>query len=162
MVWRRKLDRLRAEVRGWSDIVLLGCVAVLAGLLPSLLRCLSISAVMRMLTSPSSHCPSGPSDVERVVRLTDLVVKRVPLTRKTCLVRSLVLYRLLREAGMPVQIHFGVRKVGSQLTGHSWLTCQDQPVSEPAVCNGFTEIYTYPSETGMAMDETEKERSLCA
>ena len=162
MVWRRKLARLRTEVQGWPDLILMGRIALLALLLPGLLRHLSLPALMRMLTPAPSRHRSGAVEPDRIVRLTDLVLGRMPLVRTPCLIRSLILYRLLHVAGMPVRVHFGVRHAGGQLAGHGWLTYQGQPVYEPAGREAFTEMYVYPLHASLLARVEEEEQPLCA
>jgi hypothetical protein len=162
MVWRRKLARLRAELHGWRDLILAGRIALLAALLPGLIRSLGLPALMRILTPAHSRRRTGATDLDRIVRLTDLVLGRVPLTRQTCLVRSLVLYRLLRTDGVAVRIHFGVQKADGRLAGHSWLTHQGQLLAETSTGKDFSEIYAYPADSGMLASEEIEERSLCA
>ena len=161
MAVRRKLARLRAELHGWPDLILVGRIALLAALLPGLLRYLSLPSVMRLLT-PTPRRRSRVGDPDRIVRLTDLVLGRMPLVRRTCLIRSLIAYRLLRLGGVPVRIHLGVRQAGSQLAGHGWLTYEGQPVYEPAAGEAFAEMYAYPPETSLLANEGEEEHSLCA
>jgi hypothetical protein len=162
MVWRRKLARLRAELHGWRDLILAGRITLLAILLPGFIRHRSLPALMRMLTPAHPRRRTEATDPDRIVRLTDLVLGCVPLARNTCLVRSLVLYRLLRTKGMAVRIHFGVRKVDGKLAGHSWLTRQGQLLTEVSPGNDFSEIYAYPPDGSMLASEEKEERSLCA
>lgn len=162
MAWQSKLARLRAEVRGWSDWVLLGRILLLAAFLPGLLRYLSLPALMRTMTPVPSRHRSGAIDPDKIVRLTGLVVERAPLIRKTCLIRSLVLYRLLRTGGVPVQIHLGVQQAGSRLAGHSWLTYEGRPFSEPPAEQAFSEIYVYPPEANLLARPEAEEPSACA
>lgn len=66
----------------------------------------------------------------------------------TCLLRSLILFRFLRQQGWPVKIHFGVRKTAedqTDITGHSWLVLADEPFLEAESQHGsFVTTYTYP------------------
>lgn len=162
MAWQRKLERIRTEVQGWPDLILLGRVVLLALLLPVLLRWLSLRGLMRKLTPPATRHSSQAPDVDRIVYLTDLVLGHLPLVRSTCLIRSLVLYRLLRTEGMEVQIHFGVRKAGSTLAGHCWLTHQGRPLTGTTSGNDFSDIYAYPPDANLLTGGEEEEQSLCA
>jgi Transglutaminase-like superfamily len=93
--------------------------------------------------APSAkRCAEGA----RIIRMTDLLLeRRVALLRPSCMLRSLVLYRFLREAGIPVQVNFGVARDGDALKGHSWLTLDGVPYAEPAdPTSRFRIVYRYP------------------
>lgn len=66
----------------------------------------------------------------------------------TCLLRSLILFRFLRQQGWPVKIHFGVRKTAeglTDITGHSWLVLAEEPFLEAESQRGsFVTTYSYP------------------
>jgi hypothetical protein len=162
MAWRRKLARLGAEVHNGFDLILLARIASLAIGLPVLLRVMSLSTLMQIWTPARTRRRARAFDADRMARLTDLVLARLPLARNTCLIRSLVLYRLLRTGGMPARIHFGVRQAGRKLTGHSWLTCEGQPLSESPANTAFSEIHSYPPDTGELTGEQVEEQSVCA
>ena len=53
-----------------------------------------------------------------------------PLFPKTCLRRSLVLYRHLVRLGLDPVLWVGVRKSGRDLAGHAWVTLDGRPVGE--------------------------------
>jgi hypothetical protein len=64
-------------------------------------------------------------------------------TRTRCLVRSLMLYRLLRERGVPVGLRLGLRPSADGLQGHAWLTLDGHPLS--ATAEGvWTPTFRYP------------------
>jgi Transglutaminase-like superfamily len=88
-------------------------------------------------------------DCERIILLTDLLLeRRVALLRPSCMLRSLVLYRFLREAGIPVQVNFGVARDGDALKGHSWLTLDGLPYAEPVdPTPRFRVVYRYPKDS---------------
>ncbi len=53
-----------------------------------------------------------------------------PLFPKTCLRRSLVLYRHLVRLGLDPELWVGVRKDGSELAGHAWVLLEGKPAGE--------------------------------
>jgi hypothetical protein len=68
-----------------------------------------------------------------------------------CLRRSLLRYRFLRAAGVPVKIVFGARFKGEAtrdgLGGHAWLTLDGAAYYErPEDYEGFVKMYDYPEE----------------
>jgi hypothetical protein len=100
-----------------------------------------------------SHC--SPRDLEGVVRLVVRMCRlrlcRLPLFPSVCLRQALALYYTLTRLGYAVIIHFGVRKMGEVLYGHSWITVRGHPVAEPAPEEIFQLVYTYPPATGGAV-----------
>jgi hypothetical protein len=63
---------------------------------------------------------------------------------RPCLRESLALYYVLRSLGYPVRIHVGVRKDGSSLAAHSWVTLYGKPVGGPRCDVVFRTLYSYP------------------
>ncbi len=64
-----------------------------------------------------------------------------PLFPKTCLRRSLVLYRHLVRLGKDPELWVGVRKDGGDLAGHAWVVLEGKPVGErPAALEVFSPI----------------------
>jgi hypothetical protein len=87
-----------------------------------------------------------PLPPERVLHLTGLLLdRRLFGIRATCLLRSMVLYRFLRESGVAVRLHLGVRSDGDALTGHAWLTLDGRAWLEAAdPGKRFVEVVCYP------------------
>jgi hypothetical protein len=85
---------------------------------------------------------------DRILHLTDRILeRRVAYLRPSCLLRSMVLFRFLREAGVPVRIHFGVRREGDSLQGHAWLSLDGRPYAEAADPTArFQTVYSFPSD----------------
>jgi hypothetical protein len=83
-----------------------------------------------------------------VVRLCQAWLFRLPLFPLACLRQALTLTYVLTRMGYPVAIHFGVRKAGETLHGHSWVTVQGTPVAERTRIDLFTVVYSYPASAG--------------
>jgi len=83
---------------------------------------------------------------ERILELADRLLDRRPFgIRPTCLLRSLVLYRFLREADVPVRLHLGIAWEAHTLSGHAWLTHNDRPLLEATdPADRFTVVLAYP------------------
>ncbi len=113
--------------------------------MPALIRWLPFSRLLTTLTrAPGRHLPEL-EDVRLIIRCTDWLLRRLPFVPNTCLVRSLVLYRVLRGMGLPVAVVFGVRPSESGVAGHAWLTqtvWPDLPLGEAG--QRFTTMYTFP------------------
>lgn len=105
------------------------------------------------LTPSLRASPGGNADtVRRLADLAALLERRSPLG--LCLRRSLVRFHFLRRAGVPVVLHCGARLLPAQtpagaarrLTGHAWLTLDDQPYHEAAEdWRGFTVLLSHPA-----------------
>lgn len=63
----------------------------------------------------------GPDDTERLVKFVDFFLRRVFRSRNPCLLRSMLLFRHMRSAGLDVRIAFGVGDLDAVLRGHAWL-----------------------------------------
>lgn len=87
-----------------------------------------------------------------VSRLCEMQHFRLPMFPKPCLRRSLALYRVLTHMGYPVEIHFGVRKQGQELAGHSWVTIHGHPVAEQSRPKNFRPVYSYSSRFSCASE----------
>jgi hypothetical protein len=98
-----------------------------------LVRLWRLDRLLEWLT-PTVASPSRSTEqVREVARYLDAILRRLPVGRgRSCLVRSLALYSRARRSGLPVRFHCGVRRVGSTLDGHAWLTLGGQPFLEPA------------------------------
>lgn len=89
-----------------------------------------------------------PVPGERAAKFTDFFNKlRGRRGPGKCLVRSLVLFRLLHETGLPVEINFGLdnaKKPTSGLDGHSWISLNGRPILEARDPNErFAVFYHY-------------------
>lgn len=70
----------------------------------------------------------------------------IPLFGCTCLHKSLLLYKLMNEAGYLVQFNLGITKQEETLKGHSWITFAGNPLGEnQAFLHRLNVIYQYPA-----------------
>lgn len=64
-----------------------------------------------------------------------------------CLRRSLLRYYFLRRAGLPLVVHFGARRLDTDIAGHAWLTLEGKPYHErPEHYQGFTVMWSFPGD----------------
>ena len=69
--------------------------------------------------------------IEDIHRVTDLWLRRIPVTRATCLPRALVRYELLRRRGLVPTFVMGTRLAPTgELLAHAWVMLGDRPVME--------------------------------
>lgn len=65
-------------------------------------------------------------------RIAIAVTRRVPrLGVGECLLRSILLYRMLRAAGYLPSLVIGVSRDGGTLRSHGWIELADEPLCEP-------------------------------
>jgi len=119
------------------------------GALPMLIRFKSIQEVVRTITPEKRGVTRSPLTLERVIYLCERLLRIFQKYRYkySCLKRSLLLYHFLRYYQIPVEINFGVMWADGGLTGHSWLTLNNDLYLEPkAKVDQFTHIFSLPGE----------------
>jgi hypothetical protein len=125
---------------------LLGEMRVFCGRVPTLLQ-QPLPQAMQQIGQRDAAAPNLPeAHIRDLADLAALLERRSPLG--LCLRRSLVRYHYLRPRGLPLELKFGAKLLGQPekrgLTGHAWLTLNDQPYHEAdANWQGFTVMYTY-------------------
>lgn len=120
-----------------------------AAVMPILMKYFSLERVLDVLTpyeKRQTHKTSRAS-AKKIVHLGMLLLKRNRFFLKnSCLKRSLLLYYFLRKNGIAVQIHFGVKKLDDNLTGHSWLTQGGNLIADREQHRkAFTEVVSFPA-----------------
>jgi len=118
-----------------ADLLLLARMAGLGVVNEVLLRAVSLPRQLGLLRTNGArlerHLWSGT--VARHVTLARRLFRggsrRGPF-RRSCLRQSLVLFRTLRRAGVPVTIQFGVAPKREGIDGHCWLELEGQPIAE--------------------------------
>ena len=92
---------------------------------------------------------TGREDRTRGRRLAGLVstAARHHLYPMTCLRRSLVLQRMLRQEGFAAELCIGVRKEDGGLQAHAWVEVDGEPVGES---ERVTEAYQQMLQAGRA------------
>lgn len=80
----------------------------------------------------------GTLNLPRIAKTVNRVV-RYGMPRGTCLIRSLVLLRILSEAGCAASLRIGIRLVNSQaLAAHAWVEIDGIPVNDrPDIATDF-------------------------
>jgi hypothetical protein len=78
-----------------------------------------------------------------VTRVCRLPIFSRPVFARACVRQSLALFRELTRMGYPAAIHFGVRREGAALTGHSWVTVGGVPIGESHPLEALSVTYSY-------------------
>lgn len=100
----------------------------------------TLARAMRLRTSgpDREQCARrSPPDVAIVVRAVDRALRRVPLAHGRCLVRSIVLSRMLEDEQPELRI--GVQKSAIGIRAHAWLELNGVAVADHGV-GAFTPL----------------------
>jgi Transglutaminase-like superfamily len=127
-------------------------------LLPIIMRLHPLPEILQRFTSvrrqPNERSPlEMDRAVQIVVRICRLGLFHLPLFPRACLRQSLALYFVLTRMGYPVEIHFGIRKDGEDLGGHSWVTLDGKPVADRTHTGVFAAVYSYPPISRPSMSD---------
>ena len=115
-------------------------------MVPVLLRTNSVPGLLdRLRIAPSTPENANRLTTDCIVRVAArvsglLLFRSWPFPR-TCVRESLALAFALSRAGRPFEVHFGVRKEGQTLWGHSWITINSEHNQREN--RVFSTIYTY-------------------
>jgi hypothetical protein len=150
---RKPGDPHRRCISGPQDIVLLVRLGIWLMLLPGLLKALPLRSLLRLLTPRSGRANPCREQAEQRRRYTDALLRRLPYTNR-CLLRTLVLFRLLRQAGWSVQFCVGIRydtalPATGPIQGHAWLRYRGAVFLEPgggAPIAGYRQTFCYPAD----------------
>lgn len=85
-----------------------------------------------------------------VTRVNRAIALAARFQHQTCLTRGVSRFIVLRRAGVPVDLVFGVGPEGRSYAGHCWLELHDAPYLEPVDPRGiFPEIMRVPTAAGL-------------
>jgi Transglutaminase-like superfamily len=148
----RQLKRLLSEY--WFALRLAAWLC----LLPTIIRLHPLSVILQRFAQirrqPNKRNPlEMDRAVQIVVRICRLGLFHLPLFPRACLRQSLALYRTLCRMGYSAEIHFGIRKDGKDLRGHSWVTIEGQPVADRTRTGIFAVVYSYPPISRAAISD---------
>jgi len=123
--------------------------------LPLRVRRQPLPLLLERLASSGGRAIAGramePGRLVQIVRRVCLLrVFSLPVFPKLCLRQSLALFRFLSRIEHPVEIHFGVRKDGRELGGHSWVVLHGRTLGEREPADEFRTIYSYAASLGRA------------
>lgn len=117
-------------------------------LLPLLLRIHSVPALLERLANKKTQSTYSDLDAQQAIRIVAAVCNlhlfRSRVFPKRCLRQSLALYRTLLRLGHSPRIHFGVRKDGHVLIGHSWVSIDGTAIADTSGAR-FETIYSHRS-----------------
>ena len=149
----RLLKKIRDNFLSFRDAFLFLKIFLFAMILPFLIKFLKIQKLMYFLSIKGKNNRNYSED--KIVKYTDYILTRSFLFyKKTCLNRSIILYRFLNKAGIKVKLNIGIKRVptGSKKTdliGHAWLTCNGNYYAEsiPQETESYIKTYEYAPTT---------------
>ena len=156
----RTLNRLKDPRDLWLFLQLLSTLI----LLPRRIRRHSLPDLLKLMDPGIGTGQKDSLTLGKTVGFVDSLLKyRVFRRYGKCLLRSLLLFRYLRRQGWPVEIHFGVRRMGNEaasglpdeppeatsdfdIMGHSWLVLEGEPFLEASAPHAYSETFCYPED----------------
>ena len=117
-------------------------------LIKILLLKLKITRILEIL-DPGGALPERsyhPGEFDLAVKFIHFFIYKVFRSRNPCMLRSLLLFRRLRLAGLDVKIAFGVGDIEADFKGHAWLVYRGRHFLEnedPAV--QYEAVFVYPA-----------------
>ena len=134
--------RFRENIYSTADLWLLIRIAAWLSLEPLLIRALPLPRLLAWHTP--TRPPASPEQRRRVrIYAQFLLSDRMDVFERTCLKRSLVLYRFLHGEPKPPRFFIGVRSENGRLQGHSWVTLGEAPLY-PGENNGYAVTFAFP------------------
>ena len=131
--------------------------------LPGLISKESLPGLMNRIDPGVAPGPRDQTRLDKTAGFIDSLLKyRIFRRYGKCMLRSLVLFHFLRRQGWPVNIRFGVRRMGDEsaevtsdhgdkaradhigITGHSWLVLDGEPFLESDNIQRYSVTYSYP------------------
>lgn len=152
------VKKIKNNFHSFKDIWLFICIFFWATVLPFIVKFLPFHRTMQMITplKISRYRKNKKSTQEKIVLYTDYILSlNVWIWRKTCLKRSLLLYRFLNKIGMDIQVCFGVKfdksmtskNKNENVGGHAWLLLNGEIFLERNIemVREFRMTYCFPA-----------------
>ena len=133
-------------------------IIALITILPALIKCLSISRLLKLFTpvkQKSADNLDREFQIQQIVKFTDYILGRNWwIYKRKCLIRALVLYHFFRKNGFDVQFCMGIRfdqtsainQGGKKLIGHAWIRYAGKVFMEKESIEDkkYTETFCFP------------------
>ncbi len=144
-VWWSRMPKWRQVARAFrrpSKLMLYVDIALVALAVPLLAR-LKLPRLATLLGRGRAASPPDAARIDDLVTSVAAALQFAPaFIRPTCMTRGLVLYHVLRRAGLDVQLCFGAGYPQGQFEAHCWLVYEGKPFMEPRnPRQWFTEFY---------------------
>jgi len=140
----RRLKEFGGLVESPAGLWLFIRVGVWIALVTLLLRLVSMPRMMRMLAPRKISAKKWPRS--KIVNFASFWLGRErAFYQRSCLKRSLVLFRYLNMQSDPAQFIIGVRKEKGELRGHSWIMIEGKPLFDDEDMN-YKVIFRCPED----------------
>jgi len=117
------------------EAILRGHVWLLATVMPLVVKLLPLKRVLAVVTPPEWLTPYAGIAPKRIGEIVRRRLRHVRVMRhRQCLRKGLTLFHLLRLAGVPAALHFGVfapRPEQDHMHAHCWVTVGEECLSDP-------------------------------
>ena len=150
------VKKIRVNFSSLGDARIFLEMILIVPVLQLFIRVFRLPRLMEWLTPSAVRLRSGENPEhkrQKIIKFADYILDRnFWIYRKTCLKRSLLLYRFLRQAGIDVQLCLGVKVIHDgtrkNLQGHSWLVYKDDIFLEKDIetTKTFKVTYCFPGE----------------
>jgi len=148
------INKLRSNFSSLYEVVVFMDILIFATFLPLYLKFMPLNSFLDYIT-PSEKIQTDESTElkkARLIKFTDYILSReILIYKKSCLKRSIILYRFLTRLGLDLRINFGVRyqnEAGNskKFIGHSWLVKNGKPYLENSSVetDKYKVTYSYP------------------
>ena len=152
------LQKFKNNFKSIEDVCLFVRIFVLITLMPVVIRCLSISTLLKLFTPRKKRFAKNLDlefQIQKIVKFTDYILGRNWwIYKRKCLNRALVLYHFFRKYGFNVQFCMGIRfdqmlsinQGGRKLIGHAWIRYDGRAFMEKQSFedNKYTETFCFP------------------
>jgi len=137
----------RAEERGM--VLAASLLLPLAGLS---LHVLGLRRTLRLFAGDGEHTwrPPAREAAERLARDVERAGREYSIYPADCLVRSLVLVRLLRRRGLPAELRLGARTLTGVFEAHAWVEHCGVPLGEDGGAARVFHAFESPAGTSRA------------
>ena len=139
-----KLKKFQTLVQSPSELWVFAKIGVWILIVTLLLRLVSIPRMMALL-SPHPNSRKGLPRTKLVNFCSFWLGRETAFLQRSCLKRSLVLFRYLNMQGEAARFFIGVRKEDGELKGHSWIMLDGKPLFPEDDLN-YKLIFSYPEE----------------
>jgi len=148
------VKRFNANFQNAGDLILLA--RVLGAVCLARLALLFMTPTAVVARFDKARPSTRPLPIEKAVKFTDFATGYKRGADGGCLFRSLALFRLFRQAGLPVAINFGLSRQltpARGLKGHGWVNLSGNPVMESGnPTEKYVTMYSYLAGSGMIND----------
>ena len=139
-----KLKKFQTLVQSPAELYVFIKIGAWILIVTLLLRMVSIPKMMRLLDPRKTSRKSLPRT--KLVNFCSFWLGReTAFLQRSCLKRSLVLFRYLNMQAEPARFFIGVRKEDGELKGHSWIMINGKPLFPEDDLN-YKLIFCYPEE----------------